>query len=58
MRNLRNISYSTWSAPSDITATCWDAVTDETLAVCGPSEAEAEIQLFRITGQNSPSSQL
>jgi len=58
MRNLRNTRYSSWRAPSDITATCWDAGTDETLVTFGPSETGAKIELVRVTGQTASSSQL
>ncbi|EOO00048.1 putative elongator complex protein [Phaeoacremonium minimum UCRPA7] len=54
MRNLRNIRHSVVRAPSDITATCWDAGKDEVLVACGPTEYDARIELLRVVENPSP----
>ncbi|KAK8130222.1 IKI3 family protein [Apiospora kogelbergensis] len=53
MRNLRNISYNSWSPPADyegepITSSCWDPAKDEILCTFGPSEKDGKLRLLRL----------
>ncbi|KAK7948231.1 Elongator complex protein 1 [Apiospora aurea] len=53
MRNLRNISYTSWTPPADyegesITSSCWDPAKDEILCTFGPSEKDGKLRLLRL----------
>jgi hypothetical protein len=50
MRNLRRIRQEGFSAGAEITASCWDAGTDEVLITHGPTESKSEIELVRVSG--------
>lgn len=49
MRNLRNIRHDVCTTDLGVTATCWDAGTDEVLVTFGPTEADSNITLAKVT---------
>ncbi|EHA55569.1 elongator complex protein 1 [Pyricularia oryzae 70-15] len=51
MRNLRNIRYDVCKTDVDVTATCWDAGSDDILVTFGPTEADPSITLARISDE-------